>query len=146
MTKTFSKLLMVSCMAVACSAFAAGPTPVQATPGAAATAKPAQAPFLAELKAKLKIDGAAQEKAWEGFTKGSEQQLDMSTFQDMSQAKTTPDLMNSLEKMQSQAAKRFGEQKKAIVTLYDTLDAEQKKTFDAFVFATMAKMGAPAAR
>lgn len=143
MTKTFSKLLMVSCMAVACSAFAAGPTtPVQATPGATAT-KPAPAPFLAELKAKLKINGAAQEKAWEGFTKGSEQQLDMSTFQEMSQAKTTPDLMNSLEKMQSQAAKRFGEQKKTIVTLYDALDAEQKKTFDAFVFATMAKMGAP---
>lgn len=78
--------------------------------------------------------------------KGSERNIDMTTFQDMARAKTTPELMNSLEKMQSQAASRFGEQKKVIVGLYDVLDGEQRKTFDAFVFATMAKMGAPNAQ
>lgn len=150
MTNKFSKLLAASCMALACSAFAAGPTtPVQATPGAMpgtpAAAASASA-FFADLKGKLKISGPAQEKAWEGFMKGSERNIDMTTFQDMARAKTTPELMNSLEKMQSQAASRFGEQKKVIVGLYDVLDGEQRKTFDAFVFATMAKMGAPNAQ
>lgn len=148
MTKTFSKLLAASCMALACSAFAAGPTtPVQApagaAPGGAAQGAPSASAFFADLKTKLKINGAAQEKAWEGFIKGSERVIDMTTFQDMARAKTTPELMNSLEKMQSQAAGRFQEQKKVIVGLYDVLDTEQRKTFDAFVFATMAKMGAP---
>ena len=70
----------------------------------------------------------------------------MAVFQEMTRAKTTPELMNGLEKMQSQAAGRFAEQKKVIIGLYDVLDSEQRKTFDTFVFATMAKMGAPGSR
>lgn len=129
-------------MALAFSAFAAEPKtnlpPVQSTAGAQSGASA----FLADLKNKLQINGPVQEKAWVGFSKGSERNIDMTTFQDMSRAKTTPELMNGLEKMQSQAAGRFAEQKRVIVGLYDVLDAEQRKTFDAFVFATMAKMGA----
>lgn len=129
-------------MALACSAFAAGPLlPVQAVQGAPNSTATASA-FFADLKAKLKINGPAQEKAWEAFMKASERSVDLSAIQDMARAKTTPDLMNSLERMQTQAASRFGDQKKVIIGLYDVLDAEQRKTFDAFVFATMAKMGA----
>lgn len=143
MTKILSKFLAASCMALACSAFAAGP----AIPGAQAAPSAASVQaFFTELKLKLKISGPAQEKGWVGFMKGSEHRVDMSTFQNISSAKTTPDLMNSLEAMQTQASARFLDQKKAIMGLYDVLDAEQRKTFDVFVFATMSRIGAPAQR
>lgn len=131
---------------MACSAFAAGPlTPVQAAPGAATA--PSVSQYMSDLKAKLKINGSDQEKAWQGFVAASENKVDITTFQEMTRAKTAPELMNSLEKMQTQAAKRFGEQKKVIVGLYDVLNEEQRKTFDTFVFGAMARMGAaPAAR
>ena len=145
MTTTFSKLLAVSCMALAFSAFAVGPTiPVQA-PAPPSMGPGSAAAFFADLKSKLKINGAAQESAWGAFMKGSERNIDLTAFQEITRAKTTPELMNSMEKMQLQAAGRFAEQKKVIIGLYDVLDAEQRKTFDAFVFATMAKMGAPSA-
>lgn len=145
MITKFSKLLAVSCMALTCSAFAAGPTiPVQA-PAAPSIGPGSAAAFFADLKIKLKINGAAQENAWSAFMKGSERTIDLTAFQEITRAKTTPELMNSMEKMQAQAAGRFAEQKKVIVGLYDVLDAEQRKTFDAFVFSTMAKMGAPSA-
>ena len=147
MTHTLSKLLAASIMTMACSAFAAGPvTPVQGAPAAPGAAASAQAQFLTDLKSKLKINGPAQEKAWEGFAKGSETRIDMSAFQDMARAQTTPELMSSMEKMQMQAASRFGDQKKVILGVYEVLDANQRKTFDEFVFATMAKMGSPAKR
>jgi hypothetical protein len=138
MKKTLSKILTASFVALAFSSYAAGPTsPVQGAGVASASS------FLADLKVKLKINGPAQEQAWGIFMKGSERPMDMATFQEMARAKTTPELMNSLEKMQLQASGRFAEQKKMIVGLYDVLDADQRKLFDAFVFSTMAKMGAP---
>ena len=145
MTTKFPTFLVASCLALSCSAFAAGPmVPVQA-PAAPQMATPSAGAFLSDLKGKLKINGTAQENAWTNFVKGSERTIDMSTFQDMARAKTTPELMNGLEKMQSQAAGRFAEQKKVIIGLYDVLDLEQRKAFDVFVFSTMAKMGAPGA-
>ena len=137
-------------MALSFSVSAAG----LATPGAqgampSSPATPSAASvqaFLTDLKLKLKINGLAQEKGWMGFIKGSEQRVDMSVFQDVSSAKTTPELMSSLDKMQTQASARFLDQKKAIIGLYDVLDVDQRKTFDVFVFATMAKMAAPAQR
>lgn len=146
MKKILTQLFAVSTLAMACSAFAAGPlTPVQGAPGAATA--PSVSQYMSDLKAKLKINGSDQEKAWQGFVAASENKVDITTFQEMTRAKTAPELMNSLEKMQTQAAKRFGEQKKVIVGLYDVLNEEQRKTFDTFVFGAMARMGAaPAAR
>ena len=147
MTNTLSKFLAASFMALAFAAVPATSFAQAAMPGAQAAPSAASVQaFFTELKLKLKISGPAQEKGWVGFMKGSEQRVDMSTFQDINSAKTTPELMNSLEKMQTQASSRFLEQKKAIVGLYDVLDAEQRKTFDVFVFSTMARMGAPAQR
>ena len=147
MTNTLSKFLAASFMALAFAAVPATSFAQTAMPGAQAAPSAASVQaFFTELKLKLKISGPAQEKGWVGFMKGSEQRVDMSTFQDINSAKTTPELMNSLEKMQTQASSRFLEQKKAIVGLYDVLDAEQRKTFDVFVFSTMARMGAPAQR
>lgn len=147
MKKILTQLLAASSLAMACSAFAAGPlVPVQGAPAAPGAAAPSVSQYMNDLKAKLKINGPEQEKAWQGFVAASEHKVDITTFQEMTKAKTAPELMNSLEKMQTQAAKRFGEQKKVIVGLYDVLNEEQRKTFDTFVFGAMARMGAaPAA-
>lgn len=97
---------------------------------------------LTDLRERLNIQGSVQEKAWEDFAKASGQQIDMTIFQEMAKAKTTPALFGSLEKMQTEGLKRFAEQKKVILKLYDSLDAEQKKAFDQFVFSTMMRLGA----
>ena len=142
MNKTFSKFLVASCV-ICASSFslaASGVNPVQA-PSSGQPAQVDTLQFLANLKAKLKIAGPAQEKAWDVFLNNSGKKIDMATFQELNRAKTTPELMNGLETMQAQASQRFGVQKKVILNLYDVLDESQRKMFDEFVFSTMTRMG-----
>ena len=146
MTTIFYKLLVASCVAFSCfSSFAAGSLVQMQANSNGQSAAVSGNPLFADLKSKLKISGAVQEKAWTTFTKGTERTIDAAVFQDITRAKTAPELMNGLEKMQGQAAERFAEQKKVILGLYDSLDTEQRKTFDTFVFSTMSKMMSPGA-
>lgn len=124
-------------MLISLSAIAAPDTPP--APQVAASAD-ASNKALASLKGSLNIQGATQEKAWLDFTKGNDQKLDLNQFKDLSQAKTTPELFNGMEKIQELQAKRFIEQKSIIMRLYETLNEQQRQTFDKFVFSTMLRM------
>ena len=82
-----------------------------------------------QMKTQLQIK-PNQEKVWSEFVRSNTQIFDASMYQSMAQVKTTPELMEALEKIQLVSAKRFQEQKKAALDLYALLSTDQKMLLD----------------
>ena len=95
-----------------------------------------RAKHLAELKAKLKIEGS-QEAAWSTFTSAVQppappaQRPDRATMRAEFEKMTTPQRLDRLQARQAERAARFAQRAEATRTFYAALTPAQQKTFDA---------------
>ena len=141
MKKSLIILAATACLALGTSAIAQ--TNATAKPAATSTAPTSPQDALMQLKQRLGIQGAAQEAAWSDFAKLSltpPTADDMLLMQRMQQAKNTPELFGVLDDLQKRGQVKYGQQRDAMVGVYNTLNQEQRVQFDGFVLGTMGSM------
>jgi len=100
------------------------------------------AKHLAELKTKLKLD-ATQESAWKAFADAMQPSAGMAARPDRAAMEklSTPERIDQMQALHAQhdaEMRRHGDATKAF---YASLNAEQKKTFDAETARFMARSG-----